>query len=340
MTGLPCYRRGGPPGPWRVAVVRSRMRSDVRRTGIPMAAGRICATTVAAVVLASAGCGGGSGGTDAASSKTSTPITSTSSSSSSTPGTGTGPVRGLIAIGHSGLTGENSDPRQPGLPATQNSWATGSSRRVDSVYLRMAAALPETRGHVANAATGGAPVEALESQAQAALATVPNPALVIVQTLDDDITCDGDISANVRGFGATLKTAIRSITTAAPKAKVLIVGQLGRPSATFVATLVDKHPTVKAELTGSGPCDFYDEGGHLNKAGFRTLTKIINRYEAEEARVCSAFKNCATDGGVRAAYTDTLANFTNDWNHINVRGQAQEAEIIWPVVAKLLRLNR
>src|SRR3954452_3508001 len=303
-----------------------------------MAAGRICATTVAAVVLAFAGCGGGSGGTDAASSKTSTRITSTSPSPSST--AGTGPVRGLIAIGHSGLTGENSDPRQPGLPATQNSWATGSSRRVDSVYLRMAAALPETRGHVANAATGGAPVELLASQAQAALATVPNPALVIVQTLDDDITCDGDLAANVRGFGATLKTAIRSITTAAPKAKVLIVGQLGRPSATFLATLVDKHPTVKAELMGSGPCDFYDERGHLNKAGIRTLTNIINRYEAEEARVCSAFRHCRTDGGVRAAYTDTLANFTNDWNHINVRGQAQEAELIWPVVAKLLGLNR
>src|SRR3954452_8639579 len=123
-----------------------------------MAAGRICATTVAAVVLASAGCGGGSGGTDAASSKTSTPITSTSPSPNSTPGTGTGPVRGLIAIGHSGLTGENSDPRQPGVPALRNSWATGSSPRVNSVYLRMSAALPETRGHVAKAGTGGAPV--------------------------------------------------------------------------------------------------------------------------------------------------------------------------------------
>src|SRR3954452_10271512 len=118
-----------------------------------MAAGRICATTVAAVVLASAGCGAGSGGTDVASSKASTPITSTSPSPSSTPGTG--PVRGLIAIGHSGLTGENSDPRHPGLPALRNSWATGSSPGVDSVYLRMVAALPDTRGHVANAAAGG-----------------------------------------------------------------------------------------------------------------------------------------------------------------------------------------
>jgi hypothetical protein len=41
---------------------------------------------------------------------------------------------------------------------------------------------------------------------------------------------------------------------------------------------------------------------------------------------------------VRAAYTDTFANFTSDWNHINVRGQAQEANLIWPAVAGLLHL--
>src|SRR4051794_27914325 len=199
------------------------MRTDIDGTGIPMAAGRTCATTVVALLLAGAGCGGGSDGTNAASSKTPVP-TSASPSPSSTPHRG--PVRGLIAIGHSGLTGENSDPSQPGLPAPQNSWATGSSPRVDSVYRRMVAALPETKGHVANTATGGAPVSALASQAEAAFVSVPNPRLVIVQTMDSEITCDGNISENVGSFGATLKEALTSITTAAPKAKLLLVGQL------------------------------------------------------------------------------------------------------------------
>ncbi|MEP6697679.1 MAG: hypothetical protein ABJA34_12515, partial [Pseudonocardiales bacterium] len=107
----------------------------------------------------------------------------------------------------------------------------------------------------------------------------------------------------------------------------------------FVTTLVSKHPAVKTSLTGPGICDSYDEQGRLNTDNFATLTKIINSYEAEQARVCSTVANCSTDGGVRAAYTDTLENFTSDWNHLNVRGQAQEAKIIWPVVASALGLN-
>ena len=34
---------------------------------------------------------------------------------------------GVIALGHSGLTGENSDPARPGSAAKINSWATGTN---------------------------------------------------------------------------------------------------------------------------------------------------------------------------------------------------------------------
>ena len=70
------------------------------------------------------------------------------------PGTGDGPV-GVIAIGHSGLTGENSDPARPGQPALENSWATGTNPEVNSIYLRLIEVHPETEGHVANTAVGG-----------------------------------------------------------------------------------------------------------------------------------------------------------------------------------------
>jgi hypothetical protein len=246
---------------------------------------------------------------------------------------------GIIAIGHSGLTGENSDQNRPGQPAPANSWATGSSPEVDSVYLRLVAVRPETKGHVANAATGGAPVTSLAAQAQTALASVPAPALIVIQTIDNDIQCDGTDATNVVEFGTTLTRVLKSLSASSPESKIVLVGQLGRPRPTFVTTLVDKDPAVKAFLTGSGICDFYDEQGRLNTDNFRTLTKIIDSYEAEQARACSAVANCRTDGGVRAAYSDALENFTSDWNHLNVRGQAQEAKIIWPVVASALGLN-
>ena len=68
----------------------------------------------------------------------------------------------------------------------------------------------------------------------------------------------------------------------------------------------------------------------------KTLTAIIESYDAEEARVCAKVPNCRTDGGVRAAYVDTIENFSSDFNHLNIRGQAAEAELIWPVVTKTL----
>ena len=34
---------------------------------------------------------------------------------------------GIIALGHSGMTGEGSDPTRPGQDARENSWATGTA---------------------------------------------------------------------------------------------------------------------------------------------------------------------------------------------------------------------
>ena len=279
----------------------------------------------------------GSGPTSSATSPTSSAATSGASTQS--PGADkTNPV-GIIAIGHSGLTAENSDPRSPGLPALENSWATGTTPAVDSIYLRLVAAHPDAEGHVANTASGGAGVALLARQAQAALATVPVPELVIVQTLDNDIRCDGTDPDNVAPFGATLKQTLQTITDASPNSKIMVVGQLGRPSTAFIKLLAAKIPDLPAALTGPGICDFYDETGKLAPARFAALSKIIDDYEAEQARVCATFPNCATDGGVRKAYVDTFANFSDDLSHLSIRGQAKEAAIAWPAVADLLGIT-
>ena len=34
-----------------------------------------------------------------------------------------------------------------------------------------------------------------------------------------------------------------------------------------------------------------------------------------------------------------MENFSSDWDHLNVRGQAAEAELIWPVVVEMLGLD-
>jgi hypothetical protein len=235
---------------------------------------------------------------------------------------------GIIAIGHSGLTGEGT-----GAPVEANSWATGTDPQVNSVYLRMVAALPETEGHASNTASGGAPASTLSSQGRAALANVPAPALAIIQTVDDDIQCD---AANVKDVGASVADVLALIHGASPNTKILVVGQLGRPSVTFVKDLVAQDPSQKQGLTWDDDCTFFDAAGKLHEAGFEKLTAAIDAYEAETARVCAAVPNCVTDGGVRRAWIDKIDLFSADYNHLNKQGQAAEAELIWPVVERLL----
>jgi hypothetical protein len=230
---------------------------------------------------------------------------------STVPSANTANPVGVIAIGHSGLTGENSDPSRPGQVALENSWATGTSPQVNSIYRRLVAVRPETEGHVANTASGGAPASTLARQARFALETVPTPALVVVQTIDNDIRCDGIDREHVAEFGVAIADAVKVVTTASPDSRILMVGQLGRPPS-----------SVRCD---PDPSD--------------ALISIIEKYETEQARVCATVPNCRTDEGARAAYVERPESFSSDRNHLNVRGQAEAAEIAWPAVAALLELS-
>jgi hypothetical protein len=249
-----------------------------------------------------------------------------------------GPIApsGVVAIGHSGLTGEGTAGIH--VANSADSWATGSSPDVDSVWLRLKAVRPDLAGRADNFAVGGALAASLEGQAELALQAVPSPALVIVSTIDNDITCDGADPAHVPVFGVQVNNALKVLSAGAPNAQILIVGQAGRPSIPFIKLLIAHDPSLVAPLTGSGMCDFLDSSGNPVPVHFATLTSIIDAYEAEEARVCAMYPRCSTDGGVRKAYIDVLENFSPDWAHLNVRGQAAEAKLIWPVVKKLLKI--
>jgi hypothetical protein len=67
----------------------------------------------------------------------------------------------IVVIGHSGATGEDSDPTQPHVEIRANSWATGTNPAVHSVYQRIVANNPAIRGHNFNLDQGGATVEQL-----------------------------------------------------------------------------------------------------------------------------------------------------------------------------------
>ncbi len=257
--------------------------------------------------------------------------------------TGTDPAEadpvGLVAIGNSGLTGHNSDPDHPNEPVLENSWATGTNPEINSIYQRLVALQPEIEGHVANAAVGGARAEDLIEQATRALEDVPAPALIIIQGLENDFTCDGDVAAGAAEYGATIAEALEFLTTETPNSRILIVGWTSRPSPAAIEAIVTSDPDVKDDITGPGVCDFYNSAGALAPENFETMTGFIEEYEAAQAEACADIPQCVTDEGALAQYNDTLDKISADYTHLEVEGLAEVAELAWPVVAAFLEIE-
>ena len=245
-------------------------------------------------------------------------------------------VSGVIAIGHSGLTGEGTGAVSEAVP--ENSYATGTSPAVNSVYLRLRALRPDIAGVTSNHARGGAIASELPDLRQPRW---PRSRIPPWRSSRRSTTTSG-------AMGPTRPTSPSSvhlwrmrsaiITNASPRTKILIVGQLGRPSIPFIEAQVAADPSVKATLTGVGPCDFYGPDGKTVPAHVDTLTAVIQAYEDEEAARCAAVPQCTTDGGVRAAWVDKIDFFSGNTGHLNVAGQAAEAANIWPVVARMFGL--
>ncbi len=300
------------------------------------------AMSVPALLVLTAACGGSS---SPAVTSTGGPNTATGTSAivTSAPSlTGGGPQAapvGLIAIGHSGLTGENSDLSKPRIDAPENSWATGTAPGLNSIYQRLVAVRPETAGHVANFAEGGSRASALAGQASAALHKVPAPALVIIQTIDNDIRCDGSDDARIADFGKAVASALDVITSASPASTILVMSQPGRPENDVAAVAAD--PALKDRLKpGMGICDTLNPAGAFVPEHIATLRSILEKYEAEQSRACAHVPQCRDDGGEAATnYTTFLADASDDSAHLTVQGLARLAETMWPVGVRVLELQ-
>lgn len=242
--------------------------------------------------------------------------------------------RGVIAFGHSALTGLSADPDRPQENSPESSWATGTDPAVDSVYLRLVRVRPETKGAVANTAQNGAKSSTLPDQARAALGQVPFPALAIVQTIDNDIRCDGSDEAHLPEFRASVRAAIEVVHTTSPKTSILVVSSFGSPAGYAKALAAD--PVAVAGFAGAEPCAPFTAGGRINAKGVSTLTAIIDKYEAEQVRACEGITVCHSDDGALGGFTERLELFASDRQHLLAGGHAELATIIWPTVQKVL----
>jgi hypothetical protein len=239
---------------------------------------------------------------------------------------------GIAVLGHSGATGENSDPNRPGVEVRENSWATGTNPAVKSLYLRLLARNPRIKGHNFNLAQGGANVSRLFNQATIAVPKLrPRPELFVIQIMDGDIRCDGTDATNIPRFRGTLSSVLTMLAKGAPSTRIFVVSQFGSP-ATYAAALTLAQR--KRFGGGSGPCDFIDGSGRLIPKRVAYLESVIHGYEGALAAACKRVAGCRYDGGAFGRIVDRAEYISNDLNHFSIKGHAKAAAVAWEAMKR------
>jgi len=229
----------------------------------------------------------------------------------------------MAALGHSLITGEGTGDESAWKA---NSWATGTNPKVNSVYLRLRRVNPAIEGHVNNLGTGGADLAALTGQAEALSQLKPQPELVIIATLDSDITCPASAD-DFATYGAGLKKLLDSLLEQMPASRFFITTQTSTPS--HDAQIYS--PEERARSGGTGPCAFLDPKGRLVPKELKRLETAIAGYKAQVSAACAEVDRCHTDQSGKG-WSLKRSGLSDDLNHMNVSGQARWAEHEWTLL--------
>lgn len=239
----------------------------------------------------------------------------------------------IAVIGHSGATGADSNGDGRDVPA--NSWATGDNPDVDSIYNRLLASHPAIAGHNYNNAVSGSDVSSLMGQAEALfdpkLNQGPAPDIVLIQSIDNDLRCDGTDEDNYDPFEGSIDEVLAYLFEANPAVHVFFVDQWG--SVAHYDDMAAKDPGIVRYLSGSGVCDTFSLHGKRNPKAEAYLQNLVDSYFARIVQACSKYAGCATDEGANQAMTLERSDITDDYNHLTVQGQAKMAALEWKALS-------
>jgi len=249
-----------------------------------------------------------------------------SKSDNTTPASDSTYPSSVVVLGHSGTTGAGSDPDNPMADILENSWATGTNPEVDSVYLRIVAENPAAQGHVSNFGVDGSDVTSLAGQAAQAANVTPPPELVLIQSIDNDIRCDGTDPQNFAPYREQLTEVMDHLTSDLPDAEVFFVSQWASVREyDRVMMKVDR-----GHIAGTGPCDTYNlETKRLDPKRERYLQHLVDRYWSIVTSVCGQYQHCRTDDGLMQTMKLDPGDLATDMNHLSVAGHHKMAALVW-----------
>ena len=297
----------------------------------------IATLTLVASVAALAGCGDSDSEPPAAAGEPAGATTTPSATATTAPARKwtRGYPNSIAVLGHSGSTGENSDPDQPGVEVRENSWATGTNPEVNSVYRRILARNPAIEGHNLSYSEGGAGIDQVAAQADRLLANDPDTDLILIQVMDNDLTCPLDRAA-LSDFQAKLTAMLKKLAHGAPNSSQFVVSQFGSVR-TYARSLTRDE---RASQGGTGPCDFMTPSGDIVPEKVRRLESAIHAYEGALQAACERVHECTYDGGAFGRIVDRREYVSSDLNHFSVEGHAKAAAVAWAAMRRAHVLPR
>ncbi|WP_422774328.1 GDSL-type esterase/lipase family protein [Plantactinospora sp. WMMC1484] len=212
----------------------------------------------------------------------------------------------------------------------RNSWSTGDSSRVESLYRRLREVNPAIRGKAHNQAVNGARASALATQAGGAVRARVDYVTVLVGAND---ACRGGIEdmTSVSVFRADVDRGLAALKKGLPKARVLVVSipnlhriwEIGHEDTRAVRAWRGRIcPALLANPTSTEPAD------RTRRSSFRAR---VDAYNEQLAAACKAYgSRCRYDGGAahRVRFGMDLLNRL-DYFHPNAAGQKELAEVTW-----------
>ncbi|MFD0576212.1 SGNH/GDSL hydrolase family protein [Dactylosporangium darangshiense] len=212
---------------------------------------------------------------------------------------------------------------------TSRSFSTGGDSGVNSHYLRIRAVNPAINGHSYNDAKSGAKVADMPGQAATAVSQAAAYVTILIGA-NDACTSSESAMTTVTAFRASLDTALGTLKSGLPDAKILLVSipdikrlwQVGSASSS-ARTVWSLFGICQSML--ANPASTAAAGAARRD---RVRQRVVD-FNGQLAAACAAYGvNCKYDGGAVFSYQFALSQVSTwDYFHPNASGQAVLASI-------------
>jgi lysophospholipase L1-like esterase len=212
----------------------------------------------------------------------------------------------------------------------QNSWSTGTSASVDSLYSHLLAVNPAISGNAFNDAVSGAKMSDLNGQAQTAVSQ--GAALVIILMGGNDVCTSSEATMTpVATYQAQFETAMQTISSGLPDARIAVVSipdvynlwsiLHGNSSAQFIWAFASICQSLLANPTSMAAADV-QRRADVRQRNIDDNTALHD--------VCAEYVHCRFDNYLAFNTTFTTSEVsTLDYFHPSVAGQALTASLAW-----------